>query len=198
MNITIENITTASTADLLAFYNVLAEKEVKRFSDRKTAERRVLALLAAREELAAAPAKEEKAEPTWNGEGCPFCGDKHDQTANGAEGTYSGDNQTFCHSCESAYDNATGRKCKVFSAEPSSVRSAAVAATWTDPQVAALRSARMKVMVGDLVFGSVKKAFLHFQLPLAKHIKFRGQLRDAKQLTFSHGGEEYHFKLVTE
>jgi glycerol-3-phosphate dehydrogenase len=39
------NLTTASTAELVAFYNANAETPVKRFSDRKTAERRCAALL---------------------------------------------------------------------------------------------------------------------------------------------------------
>lgn len=41
------NISTATTAELLAFYNEHANKPVARFSDRKTAERRVNELLAA-------------------------------------------------------------------------------------------------------------------------------------------------------
>jgi hypothetical protein len=41
------NLSTATTAELLAFYNEHANKPVARFSDRKTAERRVNELMAA-------------------------------------------------------------------------------------------------------------------------------------------------------
>lgn len=40
------NVSTATTAQLVAFYNEHANKPVNKFSDRKTAERRVLELLA--------------------------------------------------------------------------------------------------------------------------------------------------------
>lgn len=39
------NITTATTAELVAFYNANASTPVKKFADRKTAERRVAALI---------------------------------------------------------------------------------------------------------------------------------------------------------
>jgi hypothetical protein len=39
------NITTATTAELVAFYNANAAAAVKKFADRKTAERRVAALI---------------------------------------------------------------------------------------------------------------------------------------------------------
>jgi len=40
------NVTTATTAELVAFYNEHAETTVKKFADRKTAEKRVAALIA--------------------------------------------------------------------------------------------------------------------------------------------------------
>lgn len=39
------NLTTVSTANLVTFFNARAEKPVKRFADRATAEKRVLALI---------------------------------------------------------------------------------------------------------------------------------------------------------
>ena len=41
------NISTASTAELVAFYNEHADRPIKKFADRETAERRVAALMAA-------------------------------------------------------------------------------------------------------------------------------------------------------
>jgi hypothetical protein len=57
------NVSAATTAELLAFFNAHSgTAAVKRFADRKTAERRVAALLAAMP--APAPAAEKRAAPT--------------------------------------------------------------------------------------------------------------------------------------
>lgn len=129
------DITTATTAELVAFWNEHAEKPVKRFADRKTAERRVAALVA---ELAA---KQEQAAPAPN-------------------------------------------------------RSAAIAASWRDPRTAKLRAARLHVRVNGGWFRSVPQAFRELQLPMSKHIAFRGQLREAGQLTFTHEGRDFVFELA--
>lgn len=57
------NISTATTAELVAFYNQRADKPVKKFADRKTAERRVAALMATlpKQELRVKPAAPKKA-----------------------------------------------------------------------------------------------------------------------------------------
>jgi hypothetical protein len=57
------NISTATTAELVAFYNQRADKPVKKFADRKTAERRVAALIAQlpRQELRVKPAAKKAA-----------------------------------------------------------------------------------------------------------------------------------------
>ena len=56
------NVNTAKTAELVAFYNKHASKPVTKFADRKTAERRVAALLATQPtktvRAKAAPAKD--------------------------------------------------------------------------------------------------------------------------------------------
>ena len=57
------NINTATTAELVAYFNKHSAKPVKKFADRKTAERRVAALMATlpKQELRVKPAK--KASP---------------------------------------------------------------------------------------------------------------------------------------
>jgi len=66
-------------------------------------------------------------------------------------------------------------------------RSAAIGDTWKDPVVRELRSARHKVEVDGEVYGSVRKAFVELGLPLEKHIKFRGELREAGEASaFGH------------
>lgn len=130
------DITTATTAELVAFWNAHAEKPVKRFADRKTAERRVAALI---ETLA--PKVSKKAAKAPN-------------------------------------------------------RSAAIAASWRDPRTAQLRAQRHAVRVNGGWFRSVPQAFRELQLPMGKHITFRGQLREAGQLTFTHEGRDFVFELA--
>lgn len=55
-------ISTAKTAELLAFYNEHAAKPVAKFADRKTAEKRVAALLATIEPVASETAAPEATE----------------------------------------------------------------------------------------------------------------------------------------
>lgn len=70
--------------------------------------------------------------------------------------------------------------------------SAAVAATWNDPDVRAARAARYQVQVGKDTYGSVRKAFAALGLPDNKHVAFRGQL--AKAGTGEFNGHK--FKVV--
>lgn len=64
--VTKQNVSTVTAAELVAFYNSKAAKPVKKFVDRKTAERRVLEILegspAPKAEKKAAPAKKAAAE----------------------------------------------------------------------------------------------------------------------------------------
>lgn len=201
-----------STAELLAFYNVHAETPVKRFADRKTAERRVSALIVELAERAeaveAAPvvapntAKADRAAliaarlSTGN---CPACGgDASSQTGNGPDGTKKGDNENFCHECGSAYHRNTGAPRKPYGDAPSASRSEAIAKTWKDPVVAALRAARHKVAVNGVSYDSTPAAFRALRLPMGKMTKFRGALREAGTLDFVLGSEKYTFVIVSE
>ena len=124
------NVSTATTAELVAFYNKHSDKPVKKFADRKTAERRVSALVAEIEQKMAA-VRPKKA------------------------------------------------------AAKSTDRSAAIAASWTNKQVAAARATRHAVRVGDKTFKSVREAFMVLALPLGQHIKFRGALKAAGKAEFA-------------
>lgn len=142
------DITTATTAELVAFWNAHAEKPVKRFSDRKTAERRVAALI---ETLTPKVSKKATKAPKVS---------------------------------------------KKAAKAPN--RSAAIAASWRDPRVAKLRSARLHVRVNGAWFRSVPQAFRELQLPMSKCIAFRGKLREAGQLTFIHNGLDFVFELAAK
>jgi len=56
--------------------------------------------------------------------------------------------------------------------------SAAVSATWTDPEVAAARKKRYAVVSGGVSYKSVEAAFRELGLPINKAAKFRAVLRD--------------------
>jgi hypothetical protein len=120
----------ATTAELVEWYNANSSSPVKKFADRKTAERRVLALLA---EGVSAPVPEPK----------------------------------------------KVKAAKVNSA-PADM-SAAVAATWLNPDIAAARSVRDHVTVDGKWFVSVRQAFIDLNLPLNEHIKFRKSLKRARK-----------------
>lgn len=63
-------------------------------------------------------------------------------------------------------------------------RSAAIAASWKDPATAAARASRISVRARGTNYKSVADAFKALELPLSRHIKFRGDLRKAGELDF--------------
>lgn len=75
-------------------------------------------------------------------------------------------------------------------------RSAGIAKSWKDPEVAAKRAQRTNVKVGSHFYRSVKEAFEANNLPLSKHIRFRIELKQHAQLTFEHEGKSYTFNVV--
>lgn len=162
----------AKTADLVAFYNAHAVKSVSKFADRKTAEKRVLTLIS---------------DMTAQGQFCPHCNDianpdrcGADITCAGREGTAAGE-RMFCHSCSTEF-HSDGT---VYTPPKPKARSAAIAASWADKDVAARRGARHHVVVeGKGEFKSVREAFSRLGLPISKHIRFRMALKAAGALEF--------------
>lgn len=156
------DITTATTAELVAFYNEHADTPVKRFSDRKTAERRVAALLPCTEETCCTEVELKDGEPV-----CAKCGTP-EQEMNEAKEEYA--EQLQHHHSEDE-------------AKPASeARSAGVAKSWQDPEVRAKRSVRHFVRVDGNEHRSVRAAFIALSLPLKEHIRFRMLLKQEGQL----------------
>ena len=204
------NVTTATIAELVAFYNSHAETPVKRFADRKTAERRVQALIDAMPAPApvapAIPAAAFKAIAYVPSMGCPKCRNGRecgDITANGFEGTRGGDEQLLCHACGTAWEAETGKIVRSMHAPVNAAsqanRSAAIAATWANPEVAAKHQERTAVRVmkkggeSEEWFKSTAAAFRALRLPLQGHIKFRMALKAAGQLEFTNGKDVWVF-----
>lgn len=166
-------VANAKTAELVAFYNAHAVKQVSKFADRKTAEKRVLALIA---------------DMTAQGQFCPHCNDIANPDSCGADITYAGQEGTaagerrFCHHCSTEFKSDG----TAYNAPKASTHcSAAIAASWADKDVAARRAARHHVVVeGKGEFKSVREAFSRLGLPISKHIRFRMALKAAGALEF--------------
>ncbi len=183
------NVSTAKTSELVAFYNKHASKPVSKFADRKTAERRVAALLA-----------ELSAEADSNELRCPKCGDTQNLTCGEVKilrGMQHVVNEHIadCHHCGHEWNTLTGKPVRKAAANPE--RGAAIAQSWKDKKVAVARATRHAVVVvtpkGEKrELKSVREAFMVLALPLGQHIKFRGALKAAGKAEF--GG--YKFKLA--
>jgi hypothetical protein len=77
-------------------------------------------------------------------------------------------------------------------------RSEAIRESWNDKGIAASRATRDNVAVEghEGVFRSVGEAFKTLKLPMGKHIRFRGELKQKGKLTFTHNNKEFNFKVV--
>lgn len=200
------NVSTATTAELVAFYNEHANKPVNKFSDRKTAERRVSALLAGLK-FSKPSAKNPKAPKLAYKQAfvdgtpvCPACGGHEDVTsgrivhdARGRQHVVDEHIATH-HVCGHEWNMDTGRAVNAAAASPE--RAAAIKASWTNKAVAAARAQRHAVRVTyagrSEQYKSVREAFIQLGLPLGRHIKFRGLLKVNGRAVF----DDHQFSLV--
>jgi hypothetical protein len=170
-------------------------KPVTKFADRKTAERRVTELLATLK-----PA----AKPAYVVGTCPNCGATTDITCGTVVESHgrqhvTNEHEALCHNCGHEFNYDTGRALKRRSAAANPDRSAAIAASWKNKDVAARRATRHAVRVTDPSNGqgnykSVREAFLVLALPLGRHIKFRGALKAAGSAEI----QGFKFAIVAE
>lgn len=174
-------ITLAKTSELVAFYNDNAVKVVSKFADRATAEKRVAQMIV---------------DMVASAKFCPMCDtlDNYgrDITYAGAEGTKAGENY-FHHHCGKTFrpDGSVPKAAAPANAD----RSAAIAASWADPEVAAARAQRSKVFVeGRGEFRSTKAAFVALGLPVSKVIPFRMKLKASGAAHY----EQHSFVVVAE
>lgn len=172
-------ITLAKTSELVAFYNDNAIKTVTKFVDRATAEKRVAQMIV---------------DMVASAKFCPFCDTLenygHDITPAGLEGTKAADNNFHHHCVKEFRPDGTMPKAPT---PASADRSAAISATWANPEVAAARAQRSKVFVeGRGEYRSVKAAFVALGLPISKHIPFRMKLKASGAAHF----ERHSFVVV--
>lgn len=175
------NVSALSAADLLAVYNIAAAASVKRFATRAVGEKRLAAALAdpeARGRLARAGA-------------CPACGDRHNGITVGRinkAGQETHQHEAMCHVCGHEFHADTGAQLKARAATNCSA-SAAIAASWKDPEVRAARIERCPVRVvtpagNTLEFRSMRPAFAKLGLPMGVMIRTRMNLKVARSLDF--------------
>ncbi|HID3476089.1 TPA: hypothetical protein ACXE5Z_003323 [Escherichia coli] len=197
------DVIATKTADLVAFYNANSgSKPIKKFSDRRTAETRVIALIESlnaldepsnespipdaksREEVSSdvkthkARAVVKKAEPT------------QEELDAMTDEEY----EAFVKS--GLNDSAN---CVVQNGTPSHRRSNSegIAKSWDNKEVAQKRLTRNGVMVeGVGEFKSVRVAFAALGLPDSKHIRFRMKLKEAGRLNFEFGNKSYTFQII--
>lgn len=189
-----KTISQMTTAEMVAEYNTLTGKSIKKFSSRAAGESQLAKVRA--EASTTAPKKETKVtekKPYSLDDGCPHCGTKHDQTYAGEENTPAGE-RMFCHHCSTEYTQDG----KIYKAPAKSIlRSKAISESWANKKIAEKRARRDNVAVeGVGTFRSVCEAFKKLNLPLNQHIKFRMSVKQDGNGVFETGDKKYHFKLV--
>jgi len=179
-----EQIKSATTKELVAYYNHFAGKSISKFSSRAAAEKQC-SMYAAPEQAEWASLSLAQKLALWHKERrCPHCGDIHNGiTPAGKDGTVGGDERSFCHVCSTEFWNATGKPYNAPAA--SAARSVAIANSWNDPEVRAERSERNKVLVDGVEYRSVAEAFRQLRLPMGAHIRVRMDLKAAGKLTYA-------------
>ena len=188
------NIRTATTAELVAFYNanVAADKQIKKFADRATAERRVSNLSAYYEASDEELAQEQEAAVQSSVYGfevhglydCPHCDihlsngvSQHGDDVNGKPLRH--DTHMFeCLGCGGGFGDLIKR------AAASATRASGIAASWAVPYIAAKRKERtgnieVRQDDGQLVgtYRSVAHAYTSLGFSLKGHIPFRMSLK---------------------
>lgn len=221
------NITEAKTADLVAFYNANIVRfpdgaVIKKFADRKTAEKRVADLV---EKIAAHFPDEETPEGTIPNPNALPEGDEPTGTglaeeaeseeeaqaaaARAAKGhsAFNALQATLAAAAEAQSKAAeNGQKPVSKSSSSKASNSDGVAASWVDSDIRAARLTRDAVAVeldGKPVgtFKSTRDAFRGLRLPDNKHIRFRLKLKEAHRdqgegAVFEHNGKKYFFTIV--
>lgn len=192
---TIEEIQAAKTSDLVLFWNANhVDAPIKKFADRKTAEKRCIALMETLVALEAEAPK--KAAQVWEDDNVrPVVHKPRNVVVKEApvvdiEDENLSDEEVKAQLLASIEEDKAGRKSNA----------AAIAKSWRNPDVYNARLTRNGVVVevngkkGE--FKSVRAAFAELGLPDSKHIRFRMKLKAAKVAIFEWAGVEYKFSIV--
>jgi hypothetical protein len=196
-----KTIAQMTTAELIAEYNALTGKSIKKFSSRSAGESQLVKV-----RPTTAPKKETKVSENESSvyafeshflTHCPSCGThlsngvgEHGQEVNGKAIKHD-EFEFACLACEHEFGSPI-RKTAV-----SITRSKAISESWSNAKTAKKRARRDNVAVERVgTFRSVCQAFKQLNLPLNQHIKFRMSVKHDGIGMFEAGDKQYHFKLV--
>lgn len=202
---TIHDVQAATTKELVAFYNAHnVDATISKFSDRKTGERRVMAIIVALEAaeqsgevvdapvLAPAEVHKTRASRVVNPEpelDTGFVSDTPEDEVTEEEAL-----------AELALMKAAAAKGPAV-AKSGLTLGQAIAASWTDPEIAAKRMTRHHITVTvngkSADYKSVAAAFGALGLPMSKHIRFRMKVKSEGAAIFEFNNQSYHFASVT-
>jgi hypothetical protein len=167
-----KQINTLTTAEMVAEYNALTGKAIKKFSSRAAGEKQ---LAAAR--VGAIAKSDERKEPRRKQ------ADRRNEPAN-----------ILIPKEETKMNQPQESKQEPVKSEK---RSIAISESWADKKIAAKRARRDNVLVeGVGTFRSVCEAFKKLNLPMNQHIKFRMHVKTDGSGKFEMGGKTYNFQLV--
>ncbi len=203
MTQTFKTVSELTTKELVAEYNQLTGKSIKKFADRATGEKQVL-----KARMAQTTFKAEEPSYVYGFEvhhqtNCPHCNidlrngvGQHGDDVNG-KALKLNTNQFFCLGCGAEFGPLLRKIGK------STTRSSSISESWNNREIAEKRSQRYAVKVtgkstnGQLKvgteFSSTLKAFQYLNLDTAKHIAFRMNLVEAGTLAHPSG---YVFAIV--
>jgi len=206
--ITQANISTIDGKELLAFYNSKADKPIDRFSSRKTAEKRVLALLGDADPIVADmapwpfPKAADMAPWPFPKNPIPVGESAEEESEESEESEETAEEEAARIEAEASAERATHKD----AAKPSKAtgarrsNSAGVAASWLDPETRATRLTRDGTIVtvdgATSAHQSVRAAFRAYRLPDSAHIRFRLKLKSSRRETFEFNGTSYLFEMV--
>lgn len=199
-----KNIADMTTAEMVAEYNALTGKSIKKFSSREAGDKQLTAArkatshtsqLAAEKATKYPVADQTKFHMVNGREHCPVCGttEVYAGEGDGAGMVVHEDSVFGCHHC--GWEVNLRKRTKAINP----IRSKGISESWNDPEIAAKRAQRNAVSVeGKGFFRSTLQAFEKLGLPYSKHIKFRIALKQAGALDFQDGKKVYKFTLVKQ
>jgi hypothetical protein len=213
----VEAIRAAKTSELVAYWNEHNEKQITKFADRLTAEKRCEGLMERLKTAALVKSVEEGPSEEVGGSALdPVQDDGEPEFQEDAEGEESQDGEGDANGTPAT---ATGNPFaalvkgnaveghealpeddKFIKADKRKSNRAGVQASWNDPEVRAARQTRDSVFVtvdgSTSGHKSTRSAFRDFLLPDSKHIRFRMKLKEAGSATFEHNGKTYLFTIA--
>lgn len=166
------DIAAASTAVLVATYNALTGKSIKKFSSRAAGESQVAMAILSSENKAGHAGVPKGSKPS----GGAISEAAHKQRKNVAAKS----SMTRLTDQVTKPRQVAAKK----AAKGERDASTAIKASWSDKDVRAARSLKERIKCDGKDYRSVADAFRQLRLPMAKHVKFRMELKESRKANF--------------